>query len=96
MKAEKMLTPVQQAYAKLVDARKVLRELDAQCMEEVTDKCGIVVLRYFVLVTPPNAERAEAVNVILYATPMWWDVFTPVTPSDRKDATLQAIRDLRK
>lgn len=94
MNATRKLSKVQEAYAKSEPARKVLRELDARCMEVIEDKCGIVCERYVLQLSPPTAVTGRFVNLVIYATPLWWDVFSPVENSPDTEATLAAIRAL--
>lgn len=49
-------------------AVKILRELNASCMEQVIDKAGIVCERWLL----PNGR-----HVIVFGTPHWRDVFYP-------------------
>lgn len=73
----------QEAVAGIQPAVKVLRELNARCMEQIIDPAGIVVERWCL----PNGRSA-----IVYGTPHWRDVFIPASPSPQWDATLEAIR----
>lgn len=75
----------QEAIAGIQPAVKVLRELDARCMEQVIDPAGIVIERWAL----PNG-----CSVIVYGTPHWRDVFVPAALSTEWDATLEAVRTL--
>ena len=94
-------SPVQDAYARCKPARDLLIELDGQCMETTEDKAGILWERWILQKDPLVADsdgsfRQHLINVILFATPHWWDVFTPVTETKEIDRTLEAIRALTK
>jgi hypothetical protein len=86
MTAQRKLSKVAEAYQRCYIAREALRQSGARCMEVTEDKCGIVWERYIV---GPNGT-----SVILYATPHWWDVFSPITSDTTNDGTIAAIKAL--
>lgn len=79
-KQSKALT---EAIVGIKPAVTALRELDARCMEQVHDRCGIVCERWIL----PNGKSA-----IVYGTPHWRDVFVAVSPSSQWTDTLEALR----
>lgn len=70
-------------------AEQVRRELPkvARCMEVIEDKCGIVVERYHLL-DPPHT------NLVLFATPHWYDLFVPLTRADTHQEVVDALHKL--
>lgn len=89
MKAEK-LSKVAQAYKRSEAARKALHDVGARCMEVTEDKAGIVWERYSL------ATATTFLNLVLFATLDWWDVFTPLTSDTTIDGTITAIKALQK
>ena len=85
---------ISQAYAKCQPARDALHEMDAVCMERTEDKAGIVWERWYVQTSLPTEVQQRVVNVIVFATPTWWDVFTPISDSGEIAATIAAIKAL--
>lgn len=85
---------VAEAYARIKPAHDALREMDAVCMEVTEDKAGIVWERWYVQVSKPTEVQQRVVNLIVFATPHWWDVFAPVSPSGEISATVAAIKAL--
>ena len=90
MKANK----VRDAYERSKPGRDALRAIDAQCMEVTEDKAGIVWERYLVVTSAPLAVHQTFVNVVLFSTPHWWDVFVPVTSDNAVASTVDAIKAL--
>jgi hypothetical protein len=76
------------AYERCKEARHYLAEMGARGMEETTDKCGIVWIRY---ILPGSGE-----SVILFGTPYFWDVFAPVCKSASVEKTLAALSERAK
>jgi hypothetical protein len=72
-----------EAIAGIKPAVDALCELEARCMEQVLDRCGIVCERWIL----PNGKSA-----IVYGTPHWRDVFVPVSPSDQWQSTVDALK----
>lgn len=79
---------VAQAYERCAVARKALSDSGARCIEATEDKCGILWERWIV--------GPEITSVILYSTPDWWNVFSPLTASTSIAGTLEAIERLAK
>lgn len=77
------MTKVAQAYERSKVAREALFDANCRAMECTEDKCGIVWERF---VTPAG------VSLILFATPSWWDVYAPLSPSNLTDETVAAIK----
>lgn len=96
MKATRKLSPVQEAYICCKPARDVLVSMDARCMEATEDKAGILWERWIVETTPPLTSPGRHVQVILFATPDWWEVFTPVTEDRSIEGTLKSLRVLKE
>jgi len=71
-----------EAIAGIKPAVEALRALDARCMEQVLDRCGIVCERWIL----PSGKSA-----IVYGTPHWRDVFVPVSPAHEWQATIDAL-----
>lgn len=74
---------LREAIDGITPAVDALRELDARCMEQVTDRCGIVCERWIL----PNGRSA-----IVYGTPHWRDVFVSVHPANDWPSTLEALK----
>lgn len=83
MVAQRKLSPVQEAYKRSEETRRLICELGGRSMECTEDKCGIVWERF---ILGPNAQ-----SVILYATPSWYDVFSSIAPDDPKIAGLHTV-----
>lgn len=106
MSAVKKSSQIQKAYERCQSARDALnglrREGIANCMEVVEDKCGIVCERWYVARQPDYDESGKcvryglAINLVLYSTPDWWDVFSPLTQDPEIDAMIAAIKALVK
>lgn len=96
MKITRKLTAVQQAYERCKLARDALIEMDAQCMEATEDKSGWLWERWIVETTPPATTPRRIVSVVLFSTPHWWDLFTPVTNDQSVTGTLDALRALQQ
>jgi hypothetical protein len=60
-------------------------------MEATEDKAGIVWERWLI-----EVKSRGAVSVILFATPYWWDLFSPITNSTKVDETLAALREFQQ
>ncbi len=88
-------TKVMAAYEKCAPARKALQDIGARCMEVTEDKCGILWERYFLVEATRADNTTKATNIILYATPDWWDVFVPLTKDTTVSGTLAAIAALK-
>lgn len=71
------------AYERSQAGRDALSEAGARCMESTEDKAGMVWERWLM---------PDGTSAVLVATPMWWNVFTPITPDPTVDATVAAIR----
>lgn len=89
-------TKVMQAYERCRLGREALRSIDAVLMESTEDKAGIVWQRWYVQTSPALAVQQKTVNVIVFATPVWWDVFVPIVDSQETQATLDTIKALVK
>lgn len=80
----RVLSKIAQAYERCKLARKALHKY-ATCMEVTEDKCGIVWERW-------SIETADGFrSLILFATPVWYDVFSPLTTDMRDEAVPEAI-----
>ena len=79
----KALSLVAEAYERCKEVRNVMYELNGRQMECTEDKAGIVWERFLM----PWGE-----SVILVATPHWWDLFAPVSPSANAEDTFRALR----
>lgn len=91
------LSKVQEAYARCKPARDALIEVGATCMEVTEDKAGIVWERWFVQTRTQDENgmpENRVINLIVFATPMWWDVFTPLEHAPEIDKVVAAIRSL--
>jgi len=88
MAAQKKLSKVAEAYQRCKIARDTLHALpNSKLMETVEDKqFGIVMERWILLFS--NKHK----TVMLYATPDWWDVYSPLTDDASNDATVEAIK----
>lgn len=87
-------TQLEAALKRCQPAVTVLRELNAMNVEQVTwkeDHGAILVYRWVV----PHAEAPNRfLNVVLYATPDWYDLFVPIVQgSARAEPTLRALRE---
>lgn len=82
---------VQQAYAKCKPARDALCKVGGRLMECAEDKAGIVWERWYVQTSGPLEIQQEVINVIVFATPTWWDVFIPAVRSNKIDDSVAAI-----
>jgi hypothetical protein len=85
---------LQEAYAKCKPARDALHEADAVLMECTEDKAGIVWERWYIQTSDPLCQQQEVINVVVFATPTWWDVFVPIVRSQQTADTLAAIKAL--
>lgn len=74
---------VTKAYERSKHGREALVAVGGRCMEATEDKAGIVWERWLL----PNGTSA-----VLFATPHWWDVFTPATTENTINATVDAIK----
>lgn len=68
------LSKVAQAYERCKVARSALTDAGGACMEVTEDKAGILWERW---VMPGG------VSLILFATPTWFDVYAPLTNSNK-------------
>jgi hypothetical protein len=80
---------IAEAYKRSQIGRTALNKINARCMEVTEDKCGIVWERYIIQVSPNSSK-----NLILFATPSWWDVFVPLETSGSNDSLVAAIKAL--
>lgn len=94
MAAQRKLSKIAQAYERCKIGRDALHAVGARCMEVTEDKAGIVWERYYLL--KPDGDSNKVVNIVLFATPSWWDVFTPITEDQTNDGTVAAIKALAK
>lgn len=85
MKKAARLGDVPAAYKNSAVARRALHLLKATPMECTEDKAGIVWER-FVLPTGRS--------IVLFATPYWWDIFSPISDDGAIKATLEALEKL--
>ena len=85
---------VAQAYTRCKPARDALTAVGAVCMEVTEDKSGIVWERWYVQTSLPTEVQQRVVNVIVFATPSWWDVFVPINAGNEVEATVAAIKAL--
>lgn len=90
------LSKVAEAYDRSRIARQALREMDARSMEVTEDKCGIVWERFIVHSDNGAVTPVKATNVILFATPEWWEVFVPLTEDPTNDGTIAALKALAR
>lgn len=58
------------------------------------DKAGIVWERWYVQTSKPTEPQQRIVNVVVFATASWWDVFVPIDASNEIAATVAAIKAL--
>ncbi len=79
-KHTKALTAAISGVKPAIDA---LIELGARCMEQMTDRAGIVCERWIL----PNGKSA-----IVYGTPHWRDVFVTASTADKWSDTIAALR----
>lgn len=86
MSSATKLSKVAQAYERSKIGRNALIAAGARSMEVTEDKCGIVWERFIV---GPNGT-----SVVLFATPSWWEVFSPLTTDATNDGTIAAINAL--
>ena len=93
MSAQVKLSKVAQAYERCKEARKALMDLDTRVMETTEDKCGIVWERHLLARGPMGAD---AISVILMATPSWWDIYCPVSVSTKTADTIEALKALTR
>lgn len=82
------MNKIQEAYKVAKQARTVLIEIGAQRMEVTDDKSGIVWERWIVY------GDKSFTSVILFATPLYWDIFVPLLRTNSHTATLDALRNL--
>lgn len=71
------------AVAGVNPAFEALIDMGARCMEQMTDRRGIVCERWIL----PSGKSA-----IVYGTPHWRDVFIAVSGSDKWEATVAALK----
>jgi hypothetical protein len=90
----KKLSQVALAYQRSQPAREALQAVDAVRMECVEDKSGVVVERWYAQTSLPTELQQRVVNVVIFATPHWWEVFTPITQCAETAATVAAIKAL--
>ena len=86
MSTQRKLSKVAQAYERSKPARDALHSAGARCMEVTEDKCGIVWERYI--------GGPHGTSIILFATPSWWNVFSPITDDPTIAGTVASIKAL--
>lgn len=96
MNATRKNGALQEALERAGIARAMLRKVSQgnyRIMEELHDKVGIVTERW-IIGTGPMGETI--VEVVVMATPHWWNIYMPVTRSNRLDDTEKALAELVK
>lgn len=81
-------TPLQMAYENCEQARNKQVDLflkgKSRKIDVIEDKSGILVERFLIGKT----------NAILFSTPLWWNIYVPLTEDDDIGVTLAALDDL--
>lgn len=67
----KQPTALEEAHKGLRPAVEAVIDHGGRCMEQIEDKCGVVVERWLL---------KNGASVILFGTPHWRDVFVSVAP----------------
>jgi hypothetical protein len=81
--AEKKLSKVAQAHAKLADARRVLLDAGCRSMELIEDKAGVVAERF---VRPGDGR-----SIILFGTTFYYDAYAPITTENSISEYLSGV-----
>jgi len=75
------MSKISDAYTKCQPIRDALAN-NGRCIEVTEDKAGILWERWIL---------HNGTSVVLFATPHWYDVFSPITTSSRISDTVEAI-----
>lgn len=87
--ADKMM---EQTLQRCAPAVAVLRDLEAVNVETTTWKGDYGAVHVTRWVVSHRAQPTRFLNVVLYATPDWWDLFIPISASRKVDDVFQALR----